>query len=560
MRWALLMLLIVSAMAVYAQPYPNSGNHSVCLGSTEPYGVINTLGSTYAWSIIPIAGGNGTITGTGSSISILWTNAGTCTLQVIETNAAGCVGPPVTIMVTIHPTPDVIATPASQTICSNGITGIALTGSVPGTTFSWVFAVSPAGSVTGATPGSGNAIAQPLINTTPNPATVTYTITPSANGCPGIPIPVVVTVNPTPNVIATPAGQTICSAGTTGISLTSTTTGTTFSWTALVSPAGSVTGAFASSGNTIAQTLTNTTAAPSTVTYTIIPVANGCPGLPLNVQITVNPTPDVLATPSSQAICSNGTTGITLSSSTALTTFSWTTAISPAGSVTGAFNGSGNSITQVLVNPTNTPATVTYAITPVANGCTGVPVNVVVTVNPLPIPTLAGPTPVCLNSSGNVYTTEAGMTNYNWTVLGGTITGGAGSNSVTVTWNVIGLQSVSVTYTDLNGCNPAGPTVFPVTVNPLPLPVISGPAPVCVTSTNNVYTTQSGMTNYSWTLTGGTITAGSNTNSITVTWNTVGMQSITVTYRDPNGCDPAVPSSYPVLVNPLPSTSPIFHN
>jgi len=37
---------------------------------------------------------------------------------------------------------------------------------------------------------------------------------------------------------------------------------------------------------------------------------------------------------------------------------------------------------------------------------------IIMTVNPRPVPTLSGPTPVCLGSTGNVYTTEAGMSNY----------------------------------------------------------------------------------------------------------------------------------------------------
>ena len=42
---------------------------------------------------------------------------------------------------------------------------------------------------------------------------------------------------------------------------------------------------------------------------------------------------------------------------------------------------------------------------------------VIVTINPLPVPGLAGPNSVCLNSTGNIYTTEAGKSNYIWTVV-----------------------------------------------------------------------------------------------------------------------------------------------
>ena len=65
---------------------------------------------------------------------------------------------------------------------------------------------------------------------------------------------------------------------------------------------------------------------------------------------------------------------------------------------------------------------------------------------PLNVPVLTGATSVCLNSTGNVYTTDAGHTNYVWNVVGGSITSGGtlSSSTATVTWNTVGTQSISV--------------------------------------------------------------------------------------------------------------------
>ena len=92
---------------------------------------------------------------------------------------------------------------------------------------------------------------------------------------------------------------------------------------------------------------------------------------------------------------------------------------------------------------------------------------VVVTINPIPVPGLVGPNSVCIGSTGNVYSTELGKSNYIWTVIGGFITsGGLGTdNTATVTWNTSGLQSISVNYQGTGGCTAASPTVFNVTVN-----------------------------------------------------------------------------------------------
>lgn len=71
------------------------------------------------------------------------------------------------------------------------------------TTYTWTTPlVAPAGSITGATEQLTNttSISQLLLNTTTNPATVTYTITPTSGDCVGADFEVVVTVNPSISV------------------------------------------------------------------------------------------------------------------------------------------------------------------------------------------------------------------------------------------------------------------------------------------------------------------------------------------------------------------------
>ena len=108
----LLLLLLVGGTKAFAQPYPNTGNHSVCLNANEPYGVVLNAGSTYTWTVTPLAGGNGVVTAgaTPNLVSILWNTLGTATLKVIETNSFGCVGDPTTIIVTINPIPALVIT------------------------------------------------------------------------------------------------------------------------------------------------------------------------------------------------------------------------------------------------------------------------------------------------------------------------------------------------------------------------------------------------------------------------------------------------------------------
>ena len=87
---------------------------------------------------------------------------------------------------------------------------------------------------------------------------------------------------------------------------------------------------------------------------------------------------------------------------------------------------------------------------------------------------MTGDTIVCVNSTGNIYTTELGMTAYTWSINGGTITAGLGTNSVTVTWDTAGTKNISVNYTNTNGYTATSPTVKNVIVKAAPSPVITG--------------------------------------------------------------------------------------
>ena len=104
----------------------------------------------------------------------------TATITVTpQLSSAGivCFGSPQTFTISVNPTPNAVATPASQTICSGGsITTIALNGNVSGTSYNWTR--DNRQPVTGIpSSGSGN-ISGSLINTTSAPVTVTFTITP----------------------------------------------------------------------------------------------------------------------------------------------------------------------------------------------------------------------------------------------------------------------------------------------------------------------------------------------------------------------------------------------
>jgi len=82
---------------------------------------------------------------------------------------------------------------------------------------------------------------------------------------------------------------------------------------------------------------------------------------------------------------------------------------------------------------------------------------------------------------------------------------------------------------------------------------ISGPTNLCVNSGYYNYSTQPGMTAYTWTISsGGTITWGGGTYQIQVIWTGTGPQTVSVNYTSTWGFRPPSPVALNVTVNALP--------
>jgi phosphodiesterase/alkaline phosphatase D-like protein len=222
--------------------------------------------------------------------------------------------------------------------------------------------------------------------------------------------------------------------------------------------------------------------------------------------------------------------------------YSWTLPV--GGTITAGANT--NTIT-VTYGPSAVPGYVmVYGLGNCGNGS---PSQMLVTVNAAPPPVISGPATVCNGSTGQTYTTEPGKTGYTWLVTGGTITGGSGTNAITVSWTTAGSQSVSVNYTNAAGCPAPQATVYPVTVNAQPVPTITGPLNPCQGLTV-AYTTQTGQASYVWSVSaGGQIISGQGTATCNVKWNGSGAQTVNVNYANANGCTATTPTQLPVSVN-----------
>jgi uncharacterized protein (TIGR02145 family) len=323
-------------------------------------------------------------------------------------------------------------------------------------------------------------------------------------------------------------------------------------WT--ISAGGTITSGGTSTSNTATVTWNNVGAQTISVIYTDpITLCQALTPAVLNVSVNNLPSPTFLS--GSPTACPGGS-GYIYTTEPGMSNYVWAL----SGGTIAAGGTSSDSYATVIWNTTGLRwISVNYSY-PFTTCTAPAPTTLSVMVQPLPVPAvLSGNADVCQGSSGNVYATQPGMLNYQWTVSGGTITAGGGgaSSSATVTWNNVGSQWIAINYTDpVTGCSAAAPAIYPVTVKPLPVPsFVSGPGEACLNSSQNIYSTQTGMINYTWSISGGTMTGGGGLNDPTasVTWNSVGIQSVSVSYTNPaTQCAAAAPATFPVEVKALP--------
>ncbi|MBK8350146.1 MAG: hypothetical protein IPL21_00135 [Saprospirales bacterium] len=373
-----------------------------------------------------------------------------------------------------------------------------------------------------------------------------------------------VIVSPTPVLTVTNNAPTICSPAATNITMVSPTSGAVITWT--TAAVAGVTGNADGIGTSIAQTLTSTNTTPTTVSYVTSITANGCTIPTQTVNVVVNPTLQVTITNNDDSLCSGDTSNIALSSTVAGTVFNW---VVTAGGTTGALNGNGASIAQVLTNITNAPITVTYAVTPSFTNagvtCTGTTQNVSVVVSPIPVLNVTNNNPsICSSTNTDIAISSptAGVS-FAWTTgVVANVTGNINGSGTLINQTLVnsGTATSAVYYTILasaNGCV-SPQNVQQVLVKPVPVgnanPAFSE---ICsVDATNVVLNSSLDSTTYAWTVVANGVlgaSAGSGA-AISQTLTNPTQQTIQVIYTvtpTRNGCSGA-PFTVVVNVKPKP--------
>jgi hypothetical protein len=505
-----------------------------CQSSVGNQYTTNADANTYVWTIT-----NGTITaGAGTNtVTVSWNASATGTIAVTKTNSSGCVNS-VTENINLN-APPVAAITGLASPCQNTSQDYTVTNPVSGHTYSWSVV---GGTINGASNGTTiNVTWTNLVSGTVN-LTQTSNVTPTFCAH-SASLPITMLALPTPSISGN--GVTVATfacENTNGVIYqTPAVAGASYEWTIT----GGIITAPATAPYNSNQITVNWANAGARIITLKQTNPNGCvANTSANVDVKPRPTPNIFG---NIEVCATSTDVEYFTPNTG-NNYSWT--VVSGGTI------SANLGDKIRVNwGTGTSGQISLVETNPTTGCNQTTTRNI-TIRPLPTPTVVGDNDVCATESGVTYQV-ANVTGhqYTWTVTGGAIATGQGTNSITVNWGTGTAGTVQVLQTDNNFATACPRTnTLNVTINALPTPNIVGDATVCATSTGSNYQTASVVgSTYVWTVIGGTIVGSATGNAISINWGTTVSGTVTVEETNNKGCVTTVSRNISILPLPTPS-------
>jgi gliding motility-associated-like protein len=506
---------VIMNVTVAPQPAPViSGTATVCTWTSSSYSVTSpTSGNSYAWTV-----SGGAIIGSSNTpaINVQWSNPGTATISVYESNAYGCDSTSTfTVNVLQTPSPNITG---SNHICAGSIE-VYTTPLVTGNTYNWTVnggtVISTSNNtITVLWPNAGSgSVSVTEFNTSACSTPVTYNVNIGAQPAP---------------VINGSTGLCWNANGT--YSVATPTSGNNYAWAVT---GGTIIGSASATSINVHWTVAGT----GTVTL-YESNSFGCDStVVINVTVSPLPSPTLSGVPKT---CIQETREYSVPDVQGHT-YTWNVT---NGSIVGF--ALGHSIQVYWPNPGNGSVSCRQSN---PEGCDSI-VAMNVVVDPLPNSLIMGTTTICEFESALYTVSSTAGSNYTWSVTGGSPTSTTAGSYFPVNWNAGGSGSVTLYETDINGCT--SQHSFPVVVNAKPHPTLLGDSVGCVSNILNQYTTQS-QTGYSynWSVINGTIISGSGSNHVTVVWTGTGTNNLELTVTNTStGCDSTV--SIPIHVEAMP--------
>lgn len=507
-------------VTIHPEPAVSNGAGAVCSDGVLHYdlqglNITNGIASSFEWvAASDVAGvaGESLMAKTGDYLNDTLTNLSgsnqVVTYNVTPTSESeGCEGATFQVEITVRPEPvgfdDAIAE------CSNVALSYDLQDNIDDTfnggnsvvsNFTWMAADNPDVSGESLSPQAGGTIDDVITNNTPLDQDVIYMVTPTsvANGCPGDPFIVTVTIQSNP--VGFDDNVTVCSdevidyglqaninntlSGGNGVS-------STFEWVATDNPLVTGESLTVQSSDTISNAINNFTGSDQVVVYTVTPTddTNGCVGAPFEIQVTVKSEPrgqdDTRTVCSDEVINYDLQANINALGGNGMTSsFEWVAIDNPDPDVIGESTTlqTGNIINDTITNTSSIPQDIVYTVTPTAGGCEGDDFFITVTVRPEPVgtddlKTICSRESVAYDLQLNIDGSNSLSSTFTWVAASNPLVSGESTtlrntntiNDVLV--NNSGSQQTvlyTITPTGVNGCD-GDPFELEVTIDSEPL-------------------------------------------------------------------------------------------
>jgi gliding motility-associated-like protein len=489
---------------------------AICVGSSS---VLTGSGAnTYNWALLSSPG---TSIGIGNSLAVSPTT--TTSYIVTGTSSTNCLNTD-TIQVVVNPLPTVQISVPSPILCQGDTITLTGTGA---TNYTW--SILPGGTTVGT---SSTISDDPSVNTS-------YVLTGvDGNLCVNRDT-IDIIVNPAATIDSIVGTLSVC-PGVVGVQY----------WINNSNPASSYNWVITNGSLATGQGGDTTTIDwPGTSGQGIITVTEttdlGCQSEPVIQPVNINTILTPVAPAGSTTLCANLAQGQVYSTiSTPSSTYNW---FAQGGNIVSGNGGSSVTVDWTVSGPTTVALWYEESSITVDTVCFGISDTLFVTINPIPTTSaITGNSAICVSDTGAFNVTNASGSTFNWTISGGNVINGNGTNAINATWTGNTAALVTVQETNSFGCT-GNPVNYNVTVNALPLANAGSNATICNGSTTNLLAT--GGVSYQW-----TPSTGLDNPSIA---NPIANPTSTTTYivlvTDVNGCKNS--DSVDVLVNSLPMVS-----